>query len=469
MLKPLLKNSSIYYLSGVLTKGISFFLLPLYTTILSSEDYGVLELMSLISTLVIIVFTFQINQGVARYYNELKNQKHIRIYTSTVLLFSLVSFSFFFLLFCVFHRTISMYLHLSSQGTILAGASIALNGLFYMSQNQLTWKILPFKEVVSSIVYNVFTIGFTVYFLVVLKSGIEGVFVSQSVGALAGMIVAYFFTKDDYAGYFSVKIFKKLFKFSFPLIPGALSIFIYMFTDRICIKEMLSLHELGVFSVGNKIATILTFLSLGFSNALSPLFYKYHRDPQTPDKIAFLFRVFGVFSFFIMSFLAFFSKEIIRLLTTDQYMEAARIIPFLLLAVFLNSLTFFFPGLSISKKTFKISLVAIFAGTVNLIFNFILVPHFGIIAAAIVTCFSFGLNFYFLYRYSQYEYPIKVSLLPLMGLILFYLLFIYLSIQLDVLWIKVLCFLLCGLISLFLLKKSDIQTIIVKLKHVVLK
>lgn len=465
MLKSIAKNSSIYYLSGILTKGISFFLLPLYTSILSKENYGVLELMSIVSTLMIIIFTFQINQAVARYYNELVNQKHIQIYTSTVIFFSLMSFFTFFLLFTLFNSQISAYLSLPPSTAIWAGASISLNGMFYMSQNQLTWKILPFKEMISSLVYNITTIGTTIFLLVSLNKGIEGIFIAQCFGAVAGILVAFFFTKNDYAWFFSTKILKKLFKFSFPLIPGALSIFLYMFTDRICIKEMLGLDDLGVFSIGNKIATILTFTSLGVSSALSPLFYKYHKDPEVPEKIAFLFRVFSSVSFMIMGFLAFFSKEIIHFLTTTEYSGAARVIPFMLLAVYLNSLTFFFPGLSISKKTFKISLIAISAGSLNVILNILFVPHYGILAAAVVTCLSFGLNFFLLYVYSQKEYPIKVSLVPLFIQTIFYFSLIYLSLRMNSFLLTAVLFVICSAASIFLLKKSDIRTILEKIKN----
>lgn len=458
MLKSLAKNSFIYYLSTILTKGISFFLLPLYTSILSTEDYGVLELISIISTMVIILFTFQIGQGVARYYNELRNQKHIQIYSSSVAYFSLISFGVFSLISVLFLSKISNYLNLSESTTVFALFSIALNGLFYLSQNQLTWKIKPFQEMISSLTYNIFTIGSTIYFLVYKNDGITGVFKAQCIGAVLGMLVAYLFTRKDYSTYFSIKVLKKLFRFSLPLLPGALAIFIYMFTDRICIKEMLGLDELGVFSVGNKIATILTFSGIGVSAALAPLIYRHFKEKETPDKIALMFRLFSSLSFILLAFLAFFARFVTETMTNSNYSGAVIIIPFLLYAIYLNSLTFFFPGLSIAKKTAKISFIAILAGVINLILNIVLIPHFGILAAAMVTCVSFGLNFILLYHFSQKEYPINVTVIPhfFVSVLFFGILFVIHYLKLPE-FLNIVGFIICSIASLqFILRKKDV-------------
>jgi len=461
MLKSLAKNSIIYYVSTILTKGVSFFLLPLYTSILSQEDYGVLELMSIISTIAIILFTFQIGQGVARYYNELFNQKQIKIYTSSIAFFAIVSFSLFFIGSLLFLNQLSNYLNLSTETTFYAVLSIALNGLFYLSQNQLTWKIKPVQEMISSLVYNISTIGITIFLLVYQKEEITGIFKAQCIGAILGMLVAYLFTRKDYGFYFSIQVLKKLFRYSLPLLPGAISIFIYNFTDRICIKEMLELDDLGVYSVGNKIASIFTFTTIGISSAISPLIYRHYKEKQTPEKIALLFRVFSSLSFIVLCFLAFFAALIIEIMTSSDYSAAIPVVPFLLFAIYLNSLTFFFPGLSIAKKTGKISFIATSAGVFNLILNLILIPRYGIVAAAVVTCLSFGLNFILLYYYAQKEYYISVSLVPI-----FLISFIFFAFLTSVhffeksIYLNALAFGLCSLLSLILiLKKKDIDFI----------
>lgn len=418
MLKSLAKNSAIYYLSNILTKGISFFLLPLYTSILSESDYGVLELISLLSTIVIILFTFQLGQGVARYYNELTTQAEIRIYSSTIAFFVLASFVMYLVISFLCIGSISSYVGLSVNTTAVSLVSVAMNGLFYLSQNQLAWKIKPIQEIISGLVYNLTTIGLTIYFLVWQNAGVFGIFVAQSAGAFAGIVLGYFFTARDYGFHFSFPVLKKLLLFSMPLIPGALSIFIFTFSDRICIKEMLDMNELGVYSVGNKIATILTFTSLGVSAALSPLIYKHYKETETPQKIAMLFRIFSALSFMVLAFISFFSKEIILIMTNEKYLAAAQVVPFLLVAIYLNSFVPFFPGLYIGKKTILISIIAVCTGVLNVALNIWLIPDYGITAAAAVTALSFGLNFLLLYYFSQRQFRIYASVIPTLFIII---------------------------------------------------
>jgi len=457
MLKSLAKNSIIYYASTILTKGISFFLLPLYVSILSASDYGVLELISLVTTLVIIIFTFQIGQGVARYYNELTTKKAIKIYSSTIAFFVLFSFLFFFLLSFLCLGFISSYLELTPRMTMIAMVSIALNGLFYLSQNQLAWKIKPLQEISSGLIYNLTTIGFTIYFLLFLDFGVLGIFISQAIGATLGIAAGILFTASDYGLYFSKKVLGKLLLFSAPLIPGALSIFVFSFTDRICIKEMLDMNELGVYSVGSKIATILTFTSLGVSAALSPLIYKHYKETNTPEKIALLFRVFSSLSFVVLAFISFFSREIILTMTNEKYIGAASVVPFLLLAIYLNSFVPFFPGLYIGKKTALISVIAVFTGVLNVALNLWLIPLHGINAAAIVTALSFGLNFLLLHYFSQKEFKIATSIWPVIFVlaILFGCLYLINVFSLNII-LKAIGFVFCTLLSLWLiLRRAD--------------
>lgn len=466
MLKSFLKNSIIYYISGLLSKGISFFLLPLYTSLLTTRDYGVLELLSIVSTLSIIIFTFQINQAVARFYNELINQKHIQMYTSTVAIFSLTSFATFLLLGLIFVNPVSLFIGLPVKSTVLALLSITLNALFYLSQNQLTWKIKPFQEMISSLVYNISTIGSTILLLVVYKQGVEGILIAQCIGAVLGIITGVVFTRKDFSLFFSIKLLKKLFQFSLPLIPSALSAFLFLFTDRICIKEILGMDELGVFTVGNKIASILTLASLGASSALSPLIYKHYKDPKTPDKIAFLFRIFSVLTISLMAFLSLFSKELLHILTPASYHSAHVIIPFLTFVLFLSTITLFFPGLSLSKRTKMISTITVISGSLNLIFNLLLVEKYGIVASSAVSAGSYLINFSLFYYFSQKEYKINVNIITVFFVIL--LLFTLTGIsnyfELGIL-VNLAFFILIAATSLIIIKKEDYLFLLDKIKR----
>lgn len=452
MLKQFFRNSLIYNASNLLTKGISFFLLPLYTSILSEKDYGIIELVSLFSTLVIVFFSFQVNQGVARYYNELRNLRHRQIYTSTIIFFSFFSFIFFVALSFVFESILAPELHATHTEYLIIIFSIFANALFYFFQNQLTWKLMPFREMISSLTYNVVTISLTILFLVVYDLKVLGVFLAQIIGATAGILLSFLAARKDFRFLFSWKALQKILSFSLPLIPGALSIFVFIFTDRICIKEFLSIENLGIFSLGSKIASILSFVNAAFLTALNPLIYKHYKEKETPGKIAFIFKNFVLFSFLVMTFIALFSTQIVELFANERYYGAIVVIPFILLSLFLSSLSVFFPGLSIAKKSFKVSIINISGALLNLVLNLVLIRHYGLLGSALATSLSYTLTFALYYYFSQKEYRIPIQVYKFMFMLFLYCAAVYFAslYQHNVFYLTFL-FLLFNTLSVFLM------------------
>ena len=459
MLSSFVKNSAIYYLSNLLTKGISFFLLPFYTSVFTQADYGVLEMVSIVSTLVIVIFTFQINEGVGRYYNELTTKASVRLYTSSVALFALVSFGIFFCLSAIFISPIAEFISLPKPAALIATAAISLNGLFYLLQNQLTWKIKPTEQMICGLAYNLVTIGLTILFILYYKNGVEGVFMAQILGALAGIVLGVYFNRDDLRLRLSDKVIRKLLKFSLPLIPNALAIYVFMYMDRIFIQKMLGNDELGIYGFSFKIASILMIAHFGMSTALSPLIYKHYKEAETPQKITTIFRVFTLVSMTTMLALTVFSTELVTLLAgRPGYEEAALYIPLLLFSIYVGSLTQFFPGLIIAKNTRLISLISISMGVLNFIANYFLIDAFGIIGACIATAVASFIN-YFLYRHfsnKTYKVPIK-NLLFFTGVVV-YGLFSTAVLYFDFSWVQKIVVFIPGVIIMVLIfmRRSDL-------------
>lgn len=465
MLKSVLKNSLIYTLSSVLSKGISFFLLPLYTAILSSQDYGILELIAVITTLVIIIFSLQINQGIARYFNELRTSKVTRIYSSTVFIFGIITFSLLFLLGVFFKPLISHYLEISEWWTSWVLVALAMNGLFYITRSQLTWKIMALEDTISGLAFSLTTIGSTIYFLVFANQGLLGVFMAQCIGGGIGILVCVYFLRHDLGMYFSLKVIKKLLSFSLPLIPSAFSIFLFLFLDRICIKEMMTLHDLGVYSVGFKVASILSLVSIGIGTALTPLIYKHYKEVETPKKMGQLMRIYSSGAFIIILTIVIFSQSIILAMTTSDYLDAVRIIPVLIFSLYVSNLNQFFPGLFIAKKTKTISVIALFAGMVNLILNVLLIPRIGLMGAALATIISYSINSGLIIFAAQKKYMVDVAghNVLIVGVIIALFSFFYSNFQYaDTIEFryKMLGLILCSIMVVFtVLTKTDLITI----------
>ena len=110
MLQAFLKNSLIYTLGHVLTSGIAIFLLPIYTRYLSPAEYGVIDLFIVIAAIVNLTIALEISQGIARYYQEAKNEKEKTEYTSSAFWFTVLSYLLFLFLCLIFSETLTFWL-----------------------------------------------------------------------------------------------------------------------------------------------------------------------------------------------------------------------------------------------------------------------------------------------------------------------------------------------------------------------
>ena len=97
MLKRLFKDSAVYTLSSVISRGLSVLLVPLYTRVLSPADYGVIDILAVASHLITMTVALEITQGLARYYAEEKDPARRVEYSSTSLYFTFVMYAVFLL------------------------------------------------------------------------------------------------------------------------------------------------------------------------------------------------------------------------------------------------------------------------------------------------------------------------------------------------------------------------------------
>jgi O-antigen/teichoic acid export membrane protein len=174
------------------------------------------------------------------------------------------------------------------------------------------------------------------------------------------------------------------------------------------IKNFLTFKELGVFGIAYKFSSILSFLSVGVNNAILPLIYNNHKDKTTPTQISKILNLYILLSFILMTIISVFSRELILLFATNEYMAATKVIPFLILITILASISNFFPGLAIAKKTKIIAYINIFTAAFSIIANYFLIKKIGILGSCYANLFAFILLFSINYFFSQKYYPINI-------------------------------------------------------------
>lgn len=420
MLRSFIKEGGLYSLSGIITKGIGILLIPFYTQVFTTSDYGMLDLISVMGGVVNIVFPLQITHGVARHISDGKVDEKFKVsYSSTGLIFTLIAYSLFVLVGFLFSaQFIDSILFqetpMSKQIFLLAVLSIAINGVFYFFQHQLKWIRKVKIHSILAILHSVLTIAFTIILVLVYDQGIAGVFMATLITTPFFIIAGFYYSRSCFAFEFSGGHFKEMLYFSFPIVFQSLSLLILTFADKVLLKEIKDVSETGIYGIAYRIASVMHILFTGFSYALGPLIYGSYHEKESNAKVARIFHYFLIFSFTGALAISLFSLEILQVFTQPDYYGAYQIVPILCLVTLANGFQMFFHGLSIAKKTLKLAIINITAAVINIGLNYLFIPEFGGQGAAVATLIATVLNLLVLAHYSQKEYKIPLKFLPVL-------------------------------------------------------
>jgi O-antigen/teichoic acid export membrane protein len=410
MLKSLFRDSILYTLSTVLTRGISFILLPIYTQALTTEEFGLLDYFIAMGAIASIVITLEIFQGLARYIPEsLDDEKKKRDYASTCMWFVLGAYTAMLILVLTFSSQLSTLLLDTPQKAnllALAGWSYWVSGVLNIFHGQLRWELRAAMSAVLAFLSALLIMAFSVAFVVWFEWGVRGALLAQVFGGLLALIPSIYLTRSSFGFRFHAKSLRRMLAFSMPLIPSSLAVVSALFSDRIVIKELMSLSDVGIYAVGQKVAMVVTLSLIGFRSALSPLIYANHAKDSTPKDIAKIFHVFCFAALAMTLCISAIAREVVALISPKQFHDAASVVTLLIFSVLFANMNIFAPGLDISRKTGIISLINISVAIITLVLNYLLIPLFGIVGAAVSSLLGFSSGFLVYMYASQRFYPV---------------------------------------------------------------
>ncbi len=477
MIKDFLKHSFIYTVGTVLTRGISIFLVPIYTHYLTPTEYGMLDYFMILASIINLTIALEISQAVVRFYQDVNTSYEKKQYVSTAFIFTLIVNILYFVISTIFALPLSnLFLDTSNMSILfsIASAAIASNGIFYFVQNQLKFQIKPKEFTVVSITNVLILASIAIYLLVYREMKVESIFIAQCIANITSSILAIYLSKENYGVIFIYSKFKAMITFSAPLVLSGIAVFISLYIDRIAIKSLVGLEALGVYAIAYKFASIAGLVMIGFQSSLMPLIYQHYKEAKTPDEISKIFNIFVLFALFVIAGSIVFSKEIIILLTTEAFFEASNLISMLVMTVFFSNMYIFAPGIGIAKKTKVTAIIMICSAILNTIFSYTLIPIIGISGAAFAALISAAITFFLYAKLSYKYYPIPYKTKQLFLSFIFVLLSGYIinnlfteitiiSIATKIAYIIVVIF----AISFLLIEKEFLKKLITKLTRII--
>ncbi|BBK63264.1 MAG: oligosaccharide flippase family protein [Thomasclavelia ramosa] len=404
----LIKNTMIVAVGKICTQFISFFLLPLYTAVLTASEYGVVDLVNTFVSLLMPIIYLQIEQAVFRFLIDAReNRDNTRkIICSTFIFVTILTFFLLFFYFFFAKYIVNEYkLYLVCLLIVSMFSNISLQITRGIDDN--------FTYSVGSLISGAGHVIMNVIFICYFNLGAIGMLLASIISNI--MCFLYVFFKKRLWKYilsfsFDTAIIKKMLKYSIPLIPNQLSWWVVNASDRTLILYFIGVNANGIYSAANKFSAIVISIFNIFNLTWSESASLAIKDK---DKAHFYSKVINQsmkfcysLCFGIIAIMPFVFKYVI---TGESFSEAYFQIPILIISVIFNVVASLVGSIYIAlKKSGEIAKTSFFAAIFNIAINLLLIKYIGLYAASFSTLVSYFTMA--IYRLVDVQNYVQISL-----------------------------------------------------------
>lgn len=451
--KNLAKNTIIITIGKICTQLITFFLLPLYTGILSTEEYGTVDLLNTLVSLLLPIVTFQVEQAVFRELIEVrgKKDKESRIISSAVItvIFQCIVY---LIIFALISPVINNHYKFFLATNVVANIFLSL--LLQIARGFGDNKKYAFASFISALS----TIVFNVLFLVVIKLGANGMLL----GTMLGQIVAtiYLFISLKLYKYLKVKDYKKeviksLWKYSLPLIPNAISWWVFNASDRVIASAFLGVDQNGILAASLKFSAVyITFYNI-FNMSWTESISIAIKDDDVNDYFNRMFnivlRLFTAMAVGMIACMPF----VFPIMINEKFSAGYGLIPISIIGSLFNVVVGLISVIYVAEKNTKaIASTSIVSAVINIIVHLVLIKFIGLYAAVISTFVAyFVMSIYRMIdinkKYFKVNSDIKFVVQSAVALI-----FVFVSYYINNIYLNVFVVLFAVLFAIYINKDS---------------
>lgn len=406
--KLLIKNIGLFTIGSFGSKILSFLLVPLYTAVLSTTEYGYVDLMTSTASLLTPILLLSIFDATLRFGMDPEYEKvdvlstsiNITIKGSLLLIIGVLIIS------CTnFLKISNIYLIFLCIYFVL-GAMNQIFNLYLRSTNQ------ALVIAVSGILCTFITCLSNIILLVILKWGIIGYMISNTIGVLIQNIYQLYcgkiYKNINFKSYTDLS--RPMIKYSSPLIANSVSWWINNASDRYILTFMRGISENGVYSVAYKVPTILSMFQGIFYNAWSISAIAEFDEKDADGFIGTNYERYSFVSLVVSSGLMLLNIPLAFFLYKKDYFLAWKSVPFLLAGTVLSGISQFEGSLfAANKNTKDVAKTTVIGALVNTACNFIFIYLLGATGAALATLIGYLITWILRTIYLQNFIKMKVN------------------------------------------------------------
>lgn len=415
-LRSFFSDTLIYGLVGVTDKAIGFLMFPITTWFLQEADFGRMNLFGTTAGFLYLFFTLGIPTSFFRFYTDARTRAgQTAVFSSSVLIVS-----FYTLLSCLLllpvARPLNEWLFKTSDLRMMASllAITYLDGFITLGDSRLQADGRSKTYFWLHLFAILWTRGTTIA-LLFAGWGLWGWITGELVGRVTVVVAMFALAFRDFrVSAFDRSILRPLCEFGFGLVPGNISHWVMVGSDKYMLNSRLSGHDpavrlrnVGLYSVGERVASIMQLTNMALSLGWQRFAF---RNMEFEDGARLIARgltaVLLVCGYFALG-LIMLGDDLIFYITKPRYHDGIEVILTLTLASFFSGIAQLIPfGLYKANRTWVISSLNTMSAVVNVVLNVLLVPMMGIQGAAIATLVCQAVKTLLLGYFSQRVFPI---------------------------------------------------------------
>ena len=393
----LVKSSFWYTIGNFFIKGITFITIPIFTNIMTVEEYGLVNNYTAIASIFSLFVGLSLNSAVNNANFEFKED--IKGFMSSTLFLSTLSFTTFLILGNAYFFYQDSFFELSQIIFNLMIFQSYGNFLINFLSAYFTINVQYFKFLSLSILSTFLNIGISLAMMFTLfeKNRYVGRVVGSSGAFILIGLLIYFAIMFRGKTLFNKEYWKFSLKIAIPLIPHALSNVLLSQFDRIMVNSYSGAHDAGIYSYIYNLSVVLSVVWASTNNAWVPWFFgemekkDYKKIKKTSNYYMLLFGAITLISMLLLI-------DIAKLMAPEEYLVGIPLIIPILLGYFFQ----FLYSLPVNvefyeKKTSYIAIGTISSALINVVLNIIFIPKYGYIAAGYTTVVAYFFLFIFHY------------------------------------------------------------------------
>jgi O-antigen/teichoic acid export membrane protein len=365
------------------------------TRYLTKEEYGQVAMFQILVSAMSAIVGFSVYGATNRkYFDEGVSQQTLQKFNGAcfhILLFS----TFIFLIISAFIKDwVALQFDIPSSWILVA---LFVSFASFVVQIRLgQWQIREKAKLfgVFQITQSLLNAFLSLVFVVVLLKGAQGRIDAQMIVMLLFTLISiYLLYRDKLVVLFqwNPALVREALSFGIPLVPHVVGGFLLLSLDRIVINEKLGLAEVGIYMLAVQLSSVLKIIFHSINKAYSPWLFgelKINSEETKIHIVKFTYLYFACL-IFISGLIFLFGPYFVVLVAGKDYQNAGPIIGYLCLGNIFNGMYLMVANyIFFSKKTFRLSLVTISSGVINIVLLFLLIEPFGLVGAAIAYAVS---------------------------------------------------------------------------------